>query len=574
MKYSKWEITGYDRKEAAKWFRGGTSPLSALFLVSRGIKDSEGLESLIDNSVSSLEDPFLLNGMSAAVDRISAAIEKGEKIGVFGDYDVDGITATCLLTRYFRSKGAPCINYIPERIEDGYGLQKKGIEALRCDGAELIVSVDCGITAHEAANYARDSGLDLIITDHHVVGDRLPPAVAVVNPKRTDQTYPNRYLSGVGVAFKLACALEGADRTEEMLETYGDFVAAGTISDVMPLIGENRILVRHGLEMLRRGGHVGFEKLGQRAGVDMRTLGTYGMSFGLAPRINAAGRLGKTALAKDLLMTDDAQEANWLASQLCELNYERQRVEGEMMAQAEDMMKSYPDNAPIVLAGEKWHQGVAGVVASRIMERYSRPTVIITIQDGIAHGSCRSSGSFSIYDALKACEDTMISFGGHKFAAGIVLKEEDVPRLRSALTEYYRTVYSGDEEEQTVLSIDFEVVKPEIITLENIDALKEFEPFGNGNPAPKMCIMGAGIDMITAMGHGKHTKLWAVKNGCVFECLMFNSVPEQLGVKAGDVVDLAFEPKISEFRGRRSIQLQLADICLHGEGVIEQRRTE
>lgn len=568
MKYSKWEIAGYDRQEAAKWFKNGMNPLSSLFLVSRGITDTEGLKELVDNEISSLEDPFLLSGMREAVDRINEAIENKEKIGVFGDYDVDGITSTCLLTRYFRSKGTQCTNYIPERLEDGYGLQKRGIEVLRKEGAGLIVSVDCGITAYEAADYARSVGVDLVITDHHVAGERLPDAAAVVNPKLPDQEYPNKYLSGVGVAFKLVCALEGVEKTSEMMDLYGDLVAAGTISDVMPLKGENRILVRRGLNMLRKGGHVGFEKLGQQAGVDMRTLGTYGMSFGLAPRINAAGRLGKTGLAKDLLMTDDVQDANWIARQLCELNYERQKIESTMMAEAEEMMKNYPDNAPIVLADKKWHQGVAGVVASRIMEKYGRPTVVITMQDEIARGSCRSFGGFSIYDAIKASEDLLISFGGHKFAAGIVLNKEKIAPLRERITEYYSEIYNHETGEQTVLQIDFEILKPEILSIENIDALKEFEPFGNGNPSPKMCMRGVDIDMVMSMGHGRHTKMWVMKKGCSFECLMFNSTPDQLGIKAGDRADIAFEPKVSEFRGRRSLQLQLTDICPQGAGII------
>ena len=466
VKYTKWEVAGYDRGEAARWFRSGINPLTSVLLASRGITDEKGLDEITDNRITSLHDPFLLDGMRAAVDRINDAVKNGEKIGIFGHYAVDGITSTCLLIRYFRSRGVECTNYIPERLEDGYGLQKKGIEQLKNSGVTLVVSVDCGITAFKAADWADSAGVDLIITDHHEAAETLPKAVAVVDPKLPNQAYPNKYLSGVGVAFKLVCAIEGGENTEDMVRQYGDLVAAGTISDVMPLCGENRILVRRGLDMLRRGSHVGFEKLAQQAGIDIKGLGTVGMSFMLAPRINAAGRLGKTGIAKDLLMTDDAFEANELAHQLCELNYERQKIEGQMMAEAQEMMEDYPDNAPIVLSSRRWHQGIAGIVASRVMEKYGRPAVIISIQDGEAKGSCRSFGEFSIYDAIKANEGVLLSFGGHKYASGIVLKEEDIDAFRRGLTEYYRKFYNGKAEETTVLKIDFEVIKPVILTLE------------------------------------------------------------------------------------------------------------
>lgn len=555
-----WKIAGYDRETAVNLYRSGINALVSVLLASRGVTDLNGANKLINNDLSAVCDPFLLDDMDKAVERIKKAMETGEHIAVYGDYDVDGITSSCLLTSFFREKGCRCEIYIPERLEEGYGIKKTGIKTLAEMGVTLIVTVDCGITAVEEAEYASSLGVDIVVTDHHECGEELPKAVAVVDPKRHDGNYPEKSLAGVGVAFKLACAVEGSP-VSEMLERYGDLVAVGTIADVVPVTGENRVFIRWGLDRIKRGGRIGITKLCEAAGIDRTQLTAGNVGFTLAPRINAAGRLGKTECAQKLLLTNDEKTAGGLAENLCELNRERQLLEGDIFLQALDMLKENPpEGRPIVLSSSTWHQGVTGIVASRLTERYGLPAIIICLTDGVGKGSCRSVGTFNLYEALEANKDCILSFGGHEMAAGLTIEEGRIDELRERIGRHYTEVAKMPPAAE--LRIDFEVAKAEILSIENVQALSQLEPYGTDNQTPVMCLRDAEILSVIPICSGKHTKLWIERDGESFECVFFSKTAEELRVREGAKADLAFTPQINEFRGRRSVQLNLLDILV------------
>lgn len=558
MGRGEWRIAGYDRSVAKELFKNGINPLVSVLLASRGVTDTEGALRLINNDISAICDPFLLDDMDKAVDRIKKAMAEGEHIAVYGDYDVDGITSSCLLVSFFREKGCKCELYIPERLEEGYGIKKAGIKTLADMGVTLIITVDCGITAVEEASYAASLGVDIVVTDHHECGEELPEAVAVVDPKRKNGRYPEKSLAGVGVAFKLACAVEGAPY-EEMIERYGDLVAVGTIADVVPVTGENRLFIRYGLDRIKRGGRVGIVKLCEAAGIDRKALTAGNVGFTLAPRINAAGRLGRTECAQRLLLTDDEKTACELAGTLCDLNRERQLLEGEIFLQALDMLqKRPPEGKPIVLSSDSWHQGVTGIVASRLTERYGLPAIIICLQDGVGKGSCRSAGSFNLYEALEANRDCILSFGGHEMAAGLTIEEASIDEFRERIGRHYTEVAKMPPAAE--LRIDFEVAKAEILSIENVQCLSQLEPYGTDNQTPVMCIKDAEVMSVIPICSGKHTKIWISKDKETFECVFFSKTAEELRVREGGRADLAFTPQINEFRGRRSVQLNLLDV--------------
>lgn len=559
MKEMRWNISGYDRELAVKNVRNGQNPLVAVILASRGIHEKDSINRLLADDIGFINDPMLMKDMDKAVYRIREAIEKNEHVAVYGDYDVDGITSSCLMASYLRSKGLRCEIYIPNRLEDGYGMKDRGLLKLHELGATLVISVDCGITAAEEAEYAKKIGIDVIITDHHECGERLPEAVAVINPKRRDCEYPEKALAGVGVAFKLICAVEGEDSLEKMLQKYGDLLAVGTIADVMPVIGENRIFIKRGIKELRKSGRPGIRKLCETGGLEGKPISMTNIGYTLAPRLNAAGRLGYTDEAVKLLLTEDMDEAEALALRMCELNRERQALESEMFEQCIKMLdKRAVSDKPIILAKEGWHQGVAGIVASRLAERFRVPTIVICLSDGIGRGSCRSYGSFNIFGALESMKDMFETFGGHEMAAGLTITEQNIKRLEKRLEELYCAAEASERE--AVLNIDIEVVKPGLMTLDNVASISSLEPYGNGNPQPVMCIMGASVELVSQISNGKHTKLWISKNGETFECVFFSHTAEELGIKEGDVVDAAFSPQINEYRGKRNIQLLLSDI--------------
>lgn len=554
--YDRWTIKSYDRASAVELCHRGINPMIAVLLTSRGMTDPAGLEAFMSEELKGLSDPLSFLDMDRARDRVRLAIERGERVAVYGDYDVDGITSSCVVADYLRSRGLACDIYIPERLEEGYGVRSAALDTLKARGAALVITVDCGITAVEEARHARETGLDLVITDHHRCSGEIPNAVAAVDPKRPDCPSTSKNLAGVGVAFKLICAVAGPGHEEELLQKYGDLVATGTIADVMPVIGENRILIKRGLKRLRDGDRPGLAELRAASGIEQRSISVSSVGFALAPRINAAGRLGATDVAVELLLTRDARRAAILADELCAMNRERQRIEGEMFRQALGMMEDFPDHTkPIVLASDVWHQGVCGIVASRLCEKYNVPAVMVCVKDGVGRGSCRSVEGFNLYEALTACRELLLGYGGHEMAAGLTVSEDRIDDLRRALAG----CYAGATAPERVLQVDFEVIKPGLLTLENVEALDSLEPYGAGNPTPVLCMREVTVENFAALSEGKHTKLWLNKAGTVFEALYFSKGPEELGVRPHGKADVAFTPQINEFRGRRTVQLSLCD---------------
>ena len=560
MKHGRWEISGYDRDRAVCLVKRGVNPLLAVLLSSRKFND-EKIQVLLGREERKVYDPLLFEDMHRAVDRIKTALNAGEKIAVYGDYDADGITSACLLTDYLRSKGADCTLYIPDRIEEGYGLHRDAVEKLSLMGTGLIITVDCGITAVEETEYAKSLGVDVIITDHHQCGECIPE-VPAINPKRPDCAYPEKSLAGVGVAFKLICAIEGPENTDKLLDEYSDIVAIGTIADVMDVTDENRTFIQRGLEKIRSGGRVGITALCQAAGLDLSKINSNAVGYIIAPKINAAGRIGDTKAAVDLILSKSMAKAQEYAEQLCALNRQRQVLEGDMFRQAVEMIEKQPENpGPIILSSEQWHQGIAGIVASRLAEKYHRPAVVICVKDGVGRGSCRSFGSFDLFKAIEAASMYLENYGGHTSAAGITVDSRNIDNFKEKFTDYYME-HSGGEE-ITVYNIDFEVIKPGLLTLENLEALRELEPYGNGNPIPMLCIIGARVMNVMSLSGGKHTKIKIAKNGEIFESICFGRSPEELQVSCGSTADIAFQPQINEYRGKKSVQLLLTDIFVY-----------
>ena len=533
----------------------GYAPLAAMVLASRGIDNEKQANAYLD-ATAKLEDPLLMVDMKKAADRIRIGIARGEKIAVFGDYDVDGVTATCLLTEYLRSRGANCVPYIPGRLEEGYGLNPIALHALRKQGVTLVVTVDCGITAVDEAKLCRKLGMDLVITDHHECKDELPVAVAVVDPHRADCTYPHKNLSGVGVAFKLAAAL---DRDQEkVLENYADLVCLGTVADVMLLQGENRVFVTRGLEALRNTHRPGIAALTQQSGCEPSSLSASTVGYMLAPRINAAGRMGKIDLAVELFLTRDPDRGEALAKALCELNKQRQGVESEIYQQAVEMLPEGQTPDAIVLADETWHQGVVGIVASRIAEEYCCPTFLICLDGDHGKASSRSYGGFNLFSSLSSWSDLLESYGGHELAAGFTIHRDRIQDFRQQICRLAREFYDEDTP-RTVLDADC-VIPPEMLTLHNIDSLNALEPCGNGCPKPVLVMEDLQVERITQVGGGRHMRLRLSHGRYGINAIYFSATPESASIAQGDQVDVAFVPQINEFRGERSVQMNVLDI--------------
>lgn len=558
MSYTRWKIPYGDTVTPQALLDEGYSPLLAAVLHSRGLSDPVRARRFIDCGVELLGDPMTMPGMPRAVERLRAALDSGEKIAVYGDYDVDGITSTCLLVDYLRSRGADCVSYIPDRIGEGYGVNSGAIERLHAQGVSLIVTVDCGVTAVQETELASSLGIDMIITDHHECPEALPAAVAVIDPKRAGCAYPGRDLAGVGVAFKLLCAMEGD--ADCLLSRCADLVAVGTIADVMPITGENRYIIRAGLEKLARSPRVGLRALIAESGLGDRKITASNVGFTLAPRLNVSGRLGRAGLAAELLLTRSDSEAVRLASELCQLNRDRQALETQIWTQAVAMLGPQGPAGPIVLCHEDWHQGVIGIVASRLAETYHVPAVMICLDGENGKGSCRSFGGFNLFDALGACSEHLLSFGGHALAAGLTIKRENVDAFRHALGEYYRDNPASGE---SVLDIDIRIDRPELLEMRCVEDLERLEPCGSGNPGARLCLCRAVLEAVTPIGGGRHLRLRLGRFGRSYDAVYFSKTEAELGLRAGDCVDAAFQAQINEFRSRRSVQLLITDLRAH-----------
>ncbi len=555
MKYGIWKVSQLEAGAVNALVGSGYAPLAAMVLASRGMEDDHQARAYLDCNAPLL-DPFLMTDMDKAAGRVGLAMSRGEKIAVFGDYDVDGITATCLLTDFLRRHGADAVSYIPGRLEEGYGLNPIAIHQLHAEGVKLIVTVDCGITAVSEAELCKQLGIDLVITDHHECKQTLPAAIAVVDPHRCDGGYPHKNLSGVGVAFKLASALCGSQET--VLEEYADMVCLGTVADVMPLQGENRVFVARGLESLAHTKRPGIAALMAECGCAPETVSASSIGFMLAPRINAAGRMGQIDLAVELFLTDDPDKAAEAARGLCELNRQRQAVESEIYRQAVSMLPMGKPPEAIVLADESWHQGVVGIVASRIAEEYACPTFLICLDGEHGKASSRSHGGFNLFASLSALSPLLESYGGHELAAGFTISRANIPEFRRQICALAAQYYT-DDVPRTVLDVDC-AVSPELLTLHNVDSLQMLEPCGNGCPKPVLMMKNLTIDRISMVGGGRHMRLRLCSGHTYLNAIYFSANPQTVSIQPGDLVDVAFTPQVNEFRGTRTVQMNVIDI--------------
>lgn len=554
MKNTRWITGKFDENIVREIEEAlGVPSLTAKLLAVRGIT-GEDASVFITKELSDLYDPFLLCDMQKAVDRIEKAIARGEKIAVYGDYDADGVTATYILLHYLRSRGADCSYYIPDRLGDGYGVSEGAIKALGEKNVSLIVTVDTGITAADEVRFGKEMGIDFVITDHHKCGDEIPEASAVVNPNRDDCSYPFTYLAGVGVAFKLICALSGNDAS--VMKKYLPYVCIGTVADVMPITDENRILVANGISLIEERNETGINALLNVAGYKRNEALTAGaIGFLIGPRMNAAGRMGSALLALDLLLADE-ENAPELAARIDEKNRERQACESEIMKEALAVLEEHPEyknGSAIVIDGEKWHHGVLGIVASRICSMFGKPTILISAEDGECRGSGRSVVGVSLHSALGRCSDVLEKFGGHDLAAGVVVKKENIEEFRYRLNEELR---EDMKEYVPILDIDFEV-DPRELTLPQLHALRIMEPYGKENEAPKLRLNKCKVTRIIPIGNNRHTKIQIEQTG-KFQCVYFGQQTENLPFGEGDFIDIAFTPEINNFIGE-NVQLHIKD---------------
>lgn len=556
MKYYEWKIPPGPALIPPRLTECGYEPLLAALLARRGLDTPEKAARFLDGGPELLCDPMLLPDMEKAAARLREAVTMRQRVVVYGDYDVDGITSACLLTDWLTARGVPCTPYIPDRVDEGYGLNEGAVRAIAETGAALIVTVDCGITAAAEAALAASLGVDVVITDHHECGaGPLPGACAVVDPKRPDSACPESGLAGVGVAFKLLCAVTG--EAEPLLEAYADLVATGTVADVMPLTGENRYIVRRGLKKLAENPRPGLLALLKEADAAGKPVTSTTIGFTLAPRINAAGRMSRADAAVRLLLAENAAEAAASAAELCSLNRQRQTREREIWEQARGRLGAAPPDMPIVLAEEGWHQGVVGIVASRLAEEYGLPAVMICLEGGEGKGSCRSSGGFNLFDALTACADSLERFGGHALAAGLSIRSDRVDEFRAALAAYYNAHPGAGA---PALVCDLRVTDMALLSEENVASLARMEPFGAGNPRPVLAMTDVLVRRVIPIGGGKHLKLVLQKEGQDFNCVFFGHTAGALGLSEGDRADAAFFPQINDFRSMRSVQLLITDL--------------
>ena len=555
LKYGVWNSAVPEGPSVNALVSGGYAPLVAMILAARGIKTKEQADHYLGCHCD-MPDPFLLTDMDIAAGRVGVAMSRGETIAVYGDYDVDGITATCLLSDFLRSHGAHCIHYIPGRIEEGYGLNPTAIHSLKEQGVSLIITVDCGITAIEEAQLCKKLGIDLVITDHHECKDTLPDAVAVVDPHRPDGGYPHKDLSGVGVAFKLAAALCGSQ--EEILDAYADMVCLGTVADVMPMRGENRVFVSRGLKALRHSTRPGLAALMKECDCAPDSINASSIGFMLAPRINAAGRMEKIDLATELFLTRDKTRATYLAKALCDLNRQRQAVESEIYQQAVSMLPTDRIPDAIVLAGETWHQGVVGIVASRISEEYNCPAFLICMDGDHGKASSRSYGGFNLFASLSQLSELLESYGGHELAAGFTIARDKIDEFRVKICELAEKYYA-DTDCRTTLDVDC-CVTPELLTLNSFESLSALEPCGTGCPKPVLMMERLTVERMTMVGSGRHLRLRLRQGRHAVNAIYFSCGSEAASVAVGDLVDIAFAPHINEYRNERTVQLNLLDI--------------
>ena len=556
----KWEVRPLDKERAAAFAQTYGVPFFLAMLMNiRGLDDAAHLREFLGEG-EPLSDPFLLKDMDKAAARITRAVDNMEKIAVYGDYDADGVTSTAMLYSYLETRGADVIFYIPQREGEGYGMNIGAVEYLKEQGVSLIVTVDNGISSVQEVARANELGIDVVVTDHHRPQEILPDAVAVVDAYRPDDTSPYKHFSGVGISFKLLMALEdGAGDVEDLLEAYSDLAAIGTIGDIVPLTGENRTLIRAGLERLSQSDRPGVQALLENAGIAGKALTSTNVAFTLVPRINATGRMGAPERAVRLLISGYEEEAEVLSEEICADNEERRRVEAEIAeaAFADIEAKGYMKDRVVVVDGENWHHGVIGIVASRVTERCGKPCMIISRGETEAKGSGRSIEGFSLFEAICTCGDLLIKFGGHPMAAGITLKPENIEAFRKRINQYAAEHFPQMPTQTVTLDCK---LNPAALSVSMAQSLTQLEPFGNGNPQPVFGLFNMELSNVTPVGGGGHLRLTLEKNGAVITAMRFNTKPEELPYHIGDKIDLAVQLEAREFRGQPSLTVIVRDM--------------
>lgn len=540
----------------------GIGWIFSFLLIGRGIDCSSDVKNFVYPNISQMNNPFLLKDMDKAVDRIKKAIKNNEKITVYGDYDVDGLTSTAIILDMLSVFGVKADYYIPDRINEGYGLNKNALDIISQNGTKLIITVDLGSTAIEEVEYGNSLGLEFVITDHHQLMDSLPSACAVVNPHRDDCSYPFKNLAGVGVAFKLASAmLSDLYDNKIILQRYYDLLSLGTISDIVSLKDENRLYTKYGLKHFSSTKNEGLKALIKQCGFDASNFNETAIGFGIGPRINSAGRLGKVEVALKLLTTNNTHDAEFYAAQLCEMNNTRKTIEQDIFTEAEKQINEQEtlDNI-LVVYSKGWHTGIIGIVASKLVDRYNRPTIILSIdENGSCHGSGRSIPGFNLFDALSFCSSYLQKYGGHEMAAGLTLNETDIPRFIKAINEYSSIVMSEDMF-IPALEIDYEA-DPTEIGVELAEKLIFFEPYGQDNPKPVFSMRNMEVVSSSETRDGKHLRMRCSCMGKHFWCIGFNMASEKPA--PGSIVDLAFNLEINEYNNTKDISLVIKDIHKH-----------
>ena len=556
----KWQIYETDKEKVEEVKRKyQINELLATILVNRNIINEEDIRLFLNPTREDFYDPFLIKDMDIAVDRILQAIDKKEKVTIYGDYDVDGITSITVLKSFLKDIGIEANFYIPNRLEEGYGLNKNAIDKIKQNGCDLMITVDCGISAIEEIKYANSLGIETIVTDHHEAGNELPEAIAVIDNKRKDSTYPFRELAGVGVVFKLTQALGiKLGLKEETYLKYLDIVCVGTISDIVPLVDENRVIAKLGLMLVKQTRNIGLKSIINSSGytkIDSNTI-----SFGVAPRINACGRMGKAEEALELFLSKDIYEVNDLTKKLNEHNRKRQETEKSIFENAlQKIEKEHLEkNKAIIVGGENWHHGVIGIVSSKITEMYFKPSILLSFEeDGIGKGSGRSIPGFDLHDALMKCLDTIEKFGGHSMAVGITIKKDKLEEFKKEFEEI--ATESHIEEIVPIINIDSKIGLGDI-NKEMVESLKQLEPFGEANKMPIFAFKNLKIDSIRALSEGKHLKLTLKEDNYIINAIGFNIGNLSEEYRIGDKVDIAGVLEINTFNGVDNLQINIKDI--------------
>lgn len=563
MAHSKWIVADADKEKASALSEKlNIDPLIAFLLVSRGIDDELSASAFLYGT-DTYTSPYSLKDMDKAVERINRALDNSEKICVYGDYDCDGVTSTALLFSLLESLGADVIYYIPNRLTEGYGMNMSAIDKIKTQGTDLIVTVDNGISAINEAEYIYALGMELVVTDHHQLGENLPKAEAVVNPHRPDNDLKFRDFAGVGVAFKLACALYDGE-VDELIEQYADLVAIGTIGDVVPLKDENRSLVKAGLELINSDSRIGIAALKNAAGSD-DNISAVNVAFQLCPRINAAGRMDDASKAVELLICDDYEDAQFKASQLDTENAHRHTVESNIIDSVCEQIAKNPslaDDRVIVAAGENYHSGVIGIVASNISGLYGKPVIILSIdENGNAVGSARSIEGFNIFDAINSCADLLTHFGGHPLAAGLGIMSDDIDLFRKRINDYaaknFPVMPTG------TLKLDCKL-SPFYLDIDLVDSLTELEPYGADNSQPLFGLFNMELVSVTPIGDGKHIRFEVAKKGKTIRVVKFQTTAEDFPYSAGDHIDIAVKISKNYFKGKYYLSVQAADVRRNG----------